>query len=371
MKKVTDFSLPSYIEMYNATLDVSESERKACIIEAECILRGGKLSSAISSPAKLSTVIVYDESSAMTPAQSQLRYPYVARCLGDAKLMRLFIREVMRVVNDGGFAAALAMCADLDFIAGSLWTLFQIGGIAVIFLPLLFRRLCDDSCIGARSPSTLEAVCLFLSRGAVSSFSGGLLEFMYPVFYLRYGLLFVGRLVDGTGLGLVFSWGALVLMPPAHDKQPPNSIVSTFLRGVLMLINGNGKDTSGQPLTIEGPDMGTIMIPHLGFVVLPSLAWLCLNRALANTRRLREGKVLGLADRLQNLCLACVLAALAIYVVGTHLAICLKVLKSYSYEALLLSPGLGWHLVWWLLCMRVNGPGKPVEKRSNLHRKRD
>eukprot|EP00958_Prasinococcus_capsulatus_P002727 scaffold236_cov419-Prasinococcus_capsulatus_cf.AAC.13 len=119
---------------------------------------------------------------------------------------------------------------------------------------------------------------------------------MYPVFYLRYGLLFVGRLVDGTGLGLVFSWyelrsdlhstcsdgtssalvellsdrgrdtrGALVLMPPAHDKQPPNSIVSTFLRGVLMLINGNGKDTSGQPLTIEGPDMGTIMIPHLGF----------------------------------------------------------------------------------------------------------
>mmetsp|Transcript_7677 Transcript_7677/g.28285 ORF Transcript_7677/g.28285 Transcript_7677/m.28285 type:complete len:236 (+) Transcript_7677:1675-2382(+) len=178
MKKVTDFSLPSYIEMYNATLDVSESERKACIIEAECILRGGKLSSAISSPAKLSTVIVYDESSAMTPAQSQLRYPYVARCLGDAKLMRLFIREVMRVVNDGGFAAALAMCADLDFIAGSLWTLFQIGGIAVIFLPLLFRRLCDDSCIGARSPSTLEAVCLFLSRGAVSSFSGTLVAVM-------------------------------------------------------------------------------------------------------------------------------------------------------------------------------------------------
>lgn len=110
---------------------------------------------------------------------------------------------------------------------------------------------------------------------------------------------------------------------------------------------------------------------RVGTVVLPSLAWLCLNRALANTRRLREGKVLGLADRLQNLCLACVLAALAIYVVGTHLAICLKVLKSYSYEALLLSPGLGWHLVWWLLCMRVNGPGKPVEKRSNLHRKRD
>ena len=33
-----------------------------------------------------------------------------------------------------------------------------------------------------------------------------MIEFLYPFLYLPYGPLFLGRLVDGAGLGMVFAW---------------------------------------------------------------------------------------------------------------------------------------------------------------------
>ena len=48
------------------------------------------------------------------------------------------------------------------------------------------------------------------------------------------------------------------------------------------------------------------------------------------------------------------LAALGLQSLVSYAAVCARVLKSYSYEALLFSPGLGCHLPWFAICLYLN-----------------